>query len=107
MKLVSMKRTDEQQHADPVCCPGEQDMPDYPYGTRINLNDPELNALGLADLPPAGSPLKLAAVGIVMGVREEQVDGKLHRSLEIQITELGLQKGDGPSIADRMYPKKA
>lgn len=104
MKLASMKRAPQEQRSDPACCPGEQGMPDYPYGARINLSDPELQSLGMAKLPAAGDVLNIAGIGTVMGIREEQVDGKLHRSLEIQITDLGLSSGPQKSSADILYP---
>ena len=42
-----------------------------------------------------GTTVQIAAIGKVMGIREEQVDGKLQRSLEIQITDMGLDTGNG------------
>lgn len=107
MKVVSMKRDQQDKDAksDEACSPCHSEQPDYPWGLRLNLGDEEVAALGLGQLPSAGAQVQLAGIGKVMGVREEEVEGKTKRTLEIQITDLGLQVGDGRSIADRLYPK--
>lgn len=107
MKIVSMKRDQvEKDASEDACSPCHGEQPDYPWGLRLNLGDEEVEALGLKTLPSAGALLQLAGIGKVMGVREEEVEGKTKRTLEIQITDLGLQVGDGRSTADRLYGPK-
>lgn len=106
MKLTSLKRTPAEKDDDAKDCAapcGEQ--PDYPWGTRLHLEEDQLEALGLSQLPNAGAPVGGEFAGTVIGMREEQRDGKTVRSLEIQITDLGFAVA-APSVADRMYGKK-
>lgn len=106
MKLVSMKRSEAAKDDAMECSPCHGDMPDYPYGTRLNLDEEQLAQLGITAMPTAGALVLIQAKGMVTGMREEQIDGKLRRGLEIQITELGLDTGSGESVAQRMYPAK-
>lgn len=106
MKLVSMKRSEAAKGDAMECSPCHDDMPDYPYGTRLNLDEEQLAQLGITAMPTAGALVLIQAKGMVTGMREEQIDGKLRRGLEIQITELGLDTGNGESVAQRMYPDK-
>lgn len=106
MKLVSMKRDAEKDERDDSkeCCESAH-SPDFPWGTRLCLEDEQLQKLGLESMPAAGARLQIGGVGEVIGFREEQVDGKTKRTLDIQITELGVE-GIGRPIAQRMYPDK-
>lgn len=106
MKLVSMKRSDAAKSDSMECSPCHGDLPDYPYGTRLNLDEEQLSQLGITAMPSAGAVVLIEAKGMVTGMREEHIDGKLRRGLEIQLTELGVDTGNGPSLAERMYPPK-
>jgi hypothetical protein len=106
MKLVSMKRSDEAKDDAMECKPCQGDMPDYPWGVRLNLDEEQLSQLGIGPMPTAGAVVLIEAKGMVTGMREEHIDGKLRRGLEIQITELGLDTGGGKTLAERMYPAK-
>lgn len=106
MKLVSMKRSEAAKSDAMECSPCHGDMPDYPYGTRLNLDEEQLAQLGITAMPAAGATVLIEAKGMVTGMREEHIDGKLRRGLEIQITELGLDTGGGKTMGERMYPQK-
>lgn len=105
MKLVSLKRekSEKDNESKDDCSPCMGGQPDYPWGTRLNLDEDQLEALGMAQLPNAGADVGGQFAGTVIGLREETVDGKVRRSLEIQITDLGIAVA-GPSMAERMYP---
>lgn len=107
MKLASLKRdkSDQDEESQPCGTPCSDEQPDYPWGTRINLEEDQVAAIGLGQLPNAGADVGGQFAGKVLGIREEERDGKLRRSLEIQITDLGLAVA-GPSLADRMYGGK-
>lgn len=90
----------------------------YPYGLRINLNQEQLEALGYDELPPAGTTLRIEAVGCVTRASSEDpdADGDIdYLCVEIQITEMGLEEEaesqgkdtdrDGGERAKRMYGK--
>lgn len=104
MKLVSMKK--EGGHGHDCCCdkavPSGCSEPDYPWGTRISLEEDQIAALGLKAMPAVGAPVGLEAVAMVIGVNEEQRDGKTFRRLELQITDLGLAAA-GTNKYAKMY----
>ncbi|WP_138651730.1 capsid staple protein [Pseudoxanthomonas sp. X-1] len=107
MKLVSMKKTDEEEkkEASSECC-GDYKEPDYPWGLRVRLEDEQLEALGIGSMPPVGAPMELQALAKVISVSEEQVEGKPKRCLELQITDLAVG-GIRMPIADRLFAKGA
>jgi hypothetical protein len=92
MKLVSMKK--EGGHGkDCHCCevaPSGCSEPDYPWGMRISLEEDQVAALGMKTMPAVGAPVGIEAVAMVIGVNEEQRDGKTLRRLELQITDLAV-----------------
>ena len=100
MALTSMKREKKKADHDMV-------MPDervYPYGLQINLEDEDLEKLGVDSLPKVGSVLRVLAKVEVTSISEnESKEGGTRRSVSLQITEMGL---GAESAADRMYPKK-
>lgn len=99
------------------------DMPcssPYPYGLRLNLNQEQLKALGYDGLPPAGTTLRIEAVGCVVRASSEDpdADGDIdYLCVEVQITEMGMEEEeastgedsdrDAGQRATRMYGAKA
>lgn len=85
----------------------------YPYGLRLCLTQNELEKLGYTELPPAGTELRLEAVGCVTRSASEDpdADGDIdYLCVEVQITQLGVEqdgesKDDSGSRAERMYAK--
>lgn len=112
MKLVSMKKKDGHGHGCSCCdtSPSGCSEPDYPWGTRINLDEDQIAALGMKALPAVGAPVGVEAVATVISVSEEQRDGKTFRRLELQITDLAIAAagtnkyakmyGDDPTMKD-------
>lgn len=100
MKLLSMKKT-EGGHGDGCCCcgPSKCSEPDYPWGLRLNLDEDQLTALGIASLPSVGAQVGLEAAGKVISASEEEVDGKVRRHLEVQITDLALAAAGTSKLA--------
>lgn len=113
MDLISMERTEESQTgmATPyVPCP-------YPYGLRLNLAQDDLQKLGYTELPPAGTMLRIEAIGCVTRASSEDpdADGDIdYLCVEVQITQMGLEeegesagedKDDDAAVgrAERMY----
>lgn len=70
---------------------GGGDLPKYPYGLCLHLDDHTLEALGLTTMPEVNSWVRLEAKGIVVGVESRQTqDGEAEQYLKIQITDLGV-----------------
>lgn len=96
----------------PACSP-------YPYGLRLNLNQEQLDALGIKGLPPAGTTMHLEAIAVVTSSRTEDpdADGDIdYVCLEMQVTALAVEEGEAseededekPATdgrAERMYAK--
>lgn len=112
MKLIDMAQTNTGIGQVAEAMPSTP----YPYGLRINLNQEQLEALGYDELPPAGTTLRIEAVGCVTRASSEDpdADGDIdYLCVEIQITEMGLEEEaassgtdtDGDGRAGRLYGK--
>lgn len=109
MNLIDMKQEGGDQCVPmPACSP-------YPYGLRLNLNQEQLAALGYDSLPPAGTTLRIEAVGCVTRSSSEDpdADGDIdYLCVEVQITEMGIEEEapsagkEGGDRAGRMYGKE-
>lgn len=106
MNLVSMKK-DGSHDKGCSCCeaaPSGCSEPDYPWGLRLNLDEDQIAALGIKQLPASGAPVGIEATALVVSLGEESRDGKVHRRLELQITDLALAAARGPKHTDVLYP---
>jgi len=86
----------------------EMEMEDrkYPYGLCLHLEDDDLQKLGITQLPPHGSEMKVVAVAKVVGTRtDEMADGEVEGSLRLQITDLELGQAKKTPDAGRLYEK--
>lgn len=91
MKIVNVKR--EQP---------EMEMPraaDYSYGLCLHLCGETLEKLGITAMPPIGGTVQIAGQAVVVALRD---DGDM-RSMELQITDLGVSKA-AKSPAGKLYP---
>lgn len=67
------------------------DMPKYPYGLCLCLNDESMKKLGLTDPMPVGTEVTVTARAKITSVRAcEEVDGDKDSSMDVQITELEI-----------------
>lgn len=89
MKLPPRKPTAEEKLYPTMCDPSND--PEYPYGLCINLDEQQLAALGMKDLPKVGASITIEATANVTSVSENETQGGTRRSLSLQITELGLE----------------
>jgi major coat protein len=112
MKLVHMGREEDGQA--PEVMPG---ISPYPYGLRLNLTHEELLKVGYDELPQAGTICKLEAVAVVTrsSTEDPDADGDCDFcSIELQITELGMEEQEGgeeedtdnDAVAHRLYGKE-
>jgi hypothetical protein len=74
----------------------------YPYGLRLCLGMEQLAALGYTELPPAGTEVRIEAIGVVTKASSEDpdADGDVdYVSVEIQVKEMGLEE-EGESAGE-------
>lgn len=108
VKLVSMKidpkKIEERMKPSTVIA---DDAPVYPYGLRVNLDEDSLDALGMKTMPKVGEELYLGANVKIVSVSDNEhtsEDGGTHRhrSVELQIMEMGLG-GDDTDAGKALY----
>jgi hypothetical protein len=81
------------------------DRPEYPWGLRLNLSNEALEKLGFKNLPEVGTKMTLVANVEVCSVSaHESKGGDKHRSMDLQITDMGLAVDEGkPDPATKLY----
>lgn len=105
MKLVSMKRTEKMEDKALVCSPSDEA---YPYGLRMYVDNDMLSKLGVKELPAVGKSFKMMAMVEVCSVSmNESKEGGEHKSITLQITDMGLDLGKKEVDAKKLYPDKA
>lgn len=95
--LKSVKRSKkDRKKKDKMLTAGPSHHEDYPYGTRIELDEETLVKLGIKDLPDAGEKMCLSAEAKVISSSEHtssygEEKKKIHRSISLQITKMCLE----------------
>lgn len=93
--MVSLKKTKAEKKADsPSVMSGPYEGEDYPYGTRLELNEDQLDKLDLE--LKSGAKVHIMAEGKVISVSESSssTDGKKSKdrcNATIQITKLAIK----------------
>lgn len=77
--------------------PTEPHEPDYPYGTRIHMNDDHVKKVYGDDVPEVGEEHDIHARGKVTEMSDRDGEGK---RLEIQITHMKKQPSKGKSVRE-------
>lgn len=110
MQLVSMQLTEQEAKEEScIASPSESDLPRYPYGLCLDLDDEALAKLGITDLPAVGTTMQLVAhVRVTRISQYENQEGK-DACLGLQITDMGLDSDTAPparsdaQIASSLY----
>ena len=100
MKLSDMKLSPKQKSL--ISEMPKMEGPEYPYGLRIRLEDDQLKKLGMDELPKIEKEVSIVAKGFISSVSSNDSDYGSHRCVEIQITELALDKPD-KSESESLY----
>lgn len=67
------------------------EMPKYPYGTTLYIDEDIMAKLGMTELPKVGSQIKIAAIATVTSVSQRQeASGETCQNVELQITDMEL-----------------
>jgi hypothetical protein len=90
-KLVDLKLTKKEKKESAPCA--VSGMPDYPWGTRLSLNDEALDKLGMKTLPRVGDKVSVTGVGVITSVSQHESEKRDDRCVEIQIQQLAVNAG--------------
>lgn len=105
--MISMKLTPAEAKGETYLSdPEPSDLPEYPYGLTICLDDEALAKLGITDMPSVGTAMQLTALVEVCSVSQYENQSGADKSLSLQITDMELAAGNGepkPDIANRIY----
>lgn len=98
--MISLKRSKKKSEESIAAVPSSGDS--YGYGTRITLEKEDLEKLGIKQLPDVGQSMMLdAKVKVISASMREG-----SRSLELQITDMDLTKGNKDSDDELTREKK-
>lgn len=97
MKMVNMAMKAEKAEgkSDCCCCVGpcgcDEGKPRYPWGLQISLENEQLEALGILDMPKTGEAMSMTCVVKVTRCSEEDINGESpRRSMSLQITDMEM-----------------
>ncbi len=94
--MKDMKRTKADKKAEEERYTGHKvGQDDYPYGLSVSLDHHSLKKLGIENMPKVGSKVKLHSHAHVKSTREENRDGKMHRSMELELRHMHIEPGEG------------
>lgn len=82
------------------------ELPKYPYGLELSLDDSAMEKLGIAELPDVGYVMKLTALVTVSSVSMNQAqDNDAENSMRLQITDMQLDAPamDSAAMAAKLY----
>ena len=96
MALTDMKYTkaEKADEAKEMPSPMGSNMPDYPWGLCIDLDDESLKKLGITDLPEVGDEYQLTAIAKVTRISSSADEKEQENRLTLQITQMSLDDSD-------------
>lgn len=100
-KFVDMAKTPEQVNEEmPAIATGSSlaaklnNIPKYPWGLCINLEDDQLEKLGIEGDCEVGDIIHLCAMAEVTACSQNKTEGKTKHRIELQITHLACEDED-------------
>lgn len=107
MKMMNMKMSKAESEKMTEAMPS--DAPEYPYGLCLHLEKDQIKKLGLGT-PKAGAKLMVHGMAEVKSVSvTDEKDGKGYKSVELQITDMAVEKPggmDSMKVAGALYGKE-
>lgn len=82
------------------------DEEDYPYGTRVHVDDDLVSDLGLEGME-VGDEVEIVAFGKVESRHESASTSDEHKSVSIQMTQLGIRRkrANSEEAGNKLYPE--
>jgi hypothetical protein len=111
MAMVNLQMSPEEAREMGMCAEStpDGDLPRYPYGTKICLDDDSVEKLGITKLPAVGATMMLMARVTVVGVRSGQNQGgDAENYVDLQITDAEIKptQRSQSELASAMYPNQ-
>lgn len=104
MKITDMKLTPEMKKRM-----GKEmespDAPEYPFGSRITIEDDHVDGMGMGNAKK-GDEMEMSGTAKVIGTVNEDSAGGKRRSVELQITKMGMGKAKKSNPAKALYGEK-
>lgn len=102
MALVDMEMSAEEAREEYGTAPtSDGDLPKYPYGLSISLDDESLAKLGITALPTVGTAMTLTArVEVCSTSQYQDRKGESESSLSLQITAMELSPASESASTD-------
>jgi len=101
---MAMSAEETREYTEPT--PAE--APKYPWGLCINLDDDQLEKLGLTALPAVGTEIHIVAKGTVESVSsQDRQGGDAESNMSVQITDMAIANLDALTAAQQLgalYP---
>lgn len=100
MALVNMKQSAEEAKENACCSPDDADLPRYPYGLELSLDEETLAKLGLTAPPAVGTTMMITAkVTVTSASQYQRQGGDAESSSCWQITD--MECGSAQSDSDK------
>lgn len=110
--MINMAMTAEEakeQYGGPCAVPADPELPKYPYGLELSLNDETMKKLGITELPDVNYVMKITAFVTVTNIGSSQSQGgEPEQRMSLQITDMQLDapQRSNADIAAALYPNQ-
>lgn len=106
MKLIDMQLSPDEakkEYGSPSMLSDNDDLPKYPWGLSLCLDDEVLAKLNLGSLPDVGTTFTLmAVVEVTSNSQRQNQDGK-EVSMDLQVTKMALSPPPDKTAAQGLY----
>lgn len=106
MTNMAMSKEEAQEESGAPTAGNTDELPKYPYGLELRLDDSAMEKLGITELPDVGYVMKLTALVTVTRVSMNQAqDNDAENSMSLQITDMQLDAPamDSSAMAAKLY----
>lgn len=97
----------KKEYGDSCVAPDGSNLPKYPYGLTLYLDDETLKKLGITDLPKVGTKMLAQVTVEVTGTSQRATQGKegenVRTCVDLQITDMDIAAPSKPA-ANILYP---
>lgn len=102
---MAMSAAEAKEESVP-CASDPSELPKYPYGLEVQLDDNSMEKLGISKLPDVGYVMQMTCMVTVTNVRSSQAqDNEPEQSMSLQITDMQLDAPmmDNSARAAKLY----